>query len=117
MKLDPLPSPDGWTADTEAGTATQSGPGFTEVYRWTYPQRLDPAGSPITWGGTPSGNANVEIQPFGEGGLIFDTTDLEVSSKVPADKSARISAPAGVRQVKLKYAIGFSISVTYTYER
>jgi hypothetical protein len=117
VKLDPSPAPAGWTVDTQAGTATQSGPGFQEDYRWTYPTQLDPAGSPITWGGTPTGNANVEIQPFGEGGLTFDTTDLEVSSKVPADKSAKVLAPASASQVKLKFAAGFSISVTYTYER
>ena len=76
VKLEPSPAPEGWTVDTQAGTATLVGPGYQEDYQWTVPGRIEPAGTRIEWGGQPSGNAAIEIQPFGDGGLIFDTTDL-----------------------------------------
>jgi hypothetical protein len=109
--------PNAWTVNRAAGTAVVSLPPNKGEYFWTVPQTIDPAGTQISWGGTVTGNVHVLISPRGEN-LTFNTTDLEASvTSGSGSKSAIITVPTAVSEVKLMYGMGFSVNVVYTYRR
>jgi hypothetical protein len=112
------PRPDQGTIDARAGRMTLTGPGYSEDYQWTVPPQIDPAGTRIDYGGTPTGNANIEIGVRGEG-LAFDTTDADrmISSRAPITRSTVMTVPTPVREAKLILDLGFTARVTYVYRR
>lgn len=106
-----------WTVDARAGTASIIIPGSEGRYSWTVPERIVPTGTRIDFGGAAVGNLNILIAPRGEG-IVFDTTDLEVNvTGAEGRKSAVITVPTSIREVKLSYGMGFSVTATYTYRR
>lgn len=108
-----------WTVDARAGTARISLSVGDGNYSWTVPDRIDPAGTTISWGGSSPPNANllINIAPRAEG-IQFSTTDLAVEvTGGEGRKSAVLTVPTSRDEVKLIYSMGYSVTATYTYRR
>ncbi|MGQ0618008.1 MAG: DUF6777 domain-containing protein [Acidimicrobiia bacterium] len=108
-----------WTVDARAGTARVALSAGDGNYSWTVPQRIDPTGTTIEWGGSspPSANILVNIAPRSEG-IQFSTADLAVEvTGSEGRKSALMTVPTALDEVKLIYSMGYSVTATYTYRR
>ena len=118
--------PSRWTVDGAAGTAHGDyNPNFGD-YRWTAWQTIPASGTQVDFGGRATNNLAININVYIDSGeaVLTPANDDEravgcydAANGCNAEKTATLTVKSGTQKFVLKFAMGYAVTVLYTYER